>query len=222
MNAIPVAVFVVISLLILGSGLMVVIAKNIIHSALWLIASFLGVAALYMLMEAEFLAIVQILVYAGAVSILILFAIMLTRQVTGQGTHVFYERWWVALVVALALFGGVLVPSLLRQGAAWDESAKLAQAALAPAADSGVAAAKVADTVSIGQSFMREYLLPFEIASILLLMALVGSIVIAYEERTRRRRVLTLAEELALKKRGIVELRDAEGAVVPATEPERA
>jgi NADH-quinone oxidoreductase subunit J len=67
---------------------------------------------------------------------------------------------------------------------------------------------------------MREYLLPFEIASVLLLMALIGAIVIAFEERTRRRRVLTLAEEVALKRRGIVEPRDADGAVVPVEEAE--
>ncbi|GAA5526411.1 NADH-quinone oxidoreductase subunit J [Herpetosiphon gulosus] len=213
MNPIAIGVFIVIALLTLGSGIMVVTVRNIIHSALWLIASFIGVAALYLLMEAEFLAVVQILVYAGAVSILVLFAIMLTRQVTGEGVRVVFERWWVALLIALGLFG-VIVPTLWQHGSTWEEASKLAQ--VGPAPVEGVAAGlQVATATEIGRSFMGEYLLPFEVISILLLMALIGAIVIAYEERTRRRRVLTLAEELALKKRGIVEPRDAEGAVVP-------
>ncbi|MCA0353304.1 MAG: NADH-quinone oxidoreductase subunit J [Chloroflexi bacterium] len=213
MNPIAVGVFIVIALLTLGSGIMVVTVRNIIHSALWLIASFIGVAALYLLMEAEFLAVVQILVYAGAVSILVLFAIMLTRQVTGEGVRVVFERWWVALLIALGLFG-VIVPTLWQHGSTWEEASKLAQ--VGPAPVEGVAASlQVATATEIGRSFMGEYLLPFEVVSILLLMALIGAIVIAYEERTRRRRVLTLAEEIALKKRGIVEPRDAEGAVMP-------
>lgn len=222
MNYIVIAIFGVLALLTLGSGIMVVTVKNVIHSALWLIASFIGVAALYLLMEAEFLAVVQVLVYAGAVSILVLFAIMLTRHVTGEGARMLYERWWVALLVALALFGGVLVPVLWQQGAAWDEAAAAAQTQLVPAIEGAAPIATVATTVNIGESFMREYLLPFEIASILLLMALIGAIVIAFEERARRRRVLTLAEELALKKRGVVEPRDAEGAVIPPLEAEQA
>jgi len=170
------------------------------------------------LMEAEFLAVVQVLVYAGAVSILVLFAIMLTRHITGEGTRQLYERWWVAMIVSLGLFAGVIVPTLWAQGPAWNTAAQQAQQVLVPPADSGapVAGTGIANTRNIGESFMREYLLPFEVSSILLLMALIGAIVIAYEERARRRRVLTLAEEYALKKRGIVEPRDAEGAVVPA------
>lgn len=214
MNPIAIGVFIVIALLTLGSGIMVVTVRNIIHSALWLIASFIGVAALYLLMEAEFLAVVQILVYAGAVSILVLFAIMLTRQVTGEGVRVVFERWWVALLIALGLFG-VIVPTLWQHGSTWEEASKLAQVGPAPVEGTAAASLQVATATEIGRSFMGEYLLPFEVVSILLLMALIGAIVIAYEERTRRRRVLTLAEELALKKRGIVEPRDAEGAVVP-------
>lgn len=221
MNYIVVGVFLVLSAITLVSGVMVVTVKNIIHSALWLISSFVGVAALYLLMEAEFLAVVQVLVYAGAVSILVLFAIMLTRHVTGEGTRMLYERWWVTLLVAGALFGGVLVPTLWAQGSNWDAAATTAQAGLVPASEGAASGTTVANTVNIGESFMREYLLPFEIASVLLLMALIGAVVIAYEERTRRRRVLTLAEEVALKKRGIIETRDAEGAVVPTAEVEQ-
>src|ERR687894_2101047 len=95
------AIFWLLAALILFSGLMVVLVKNVIHAALWLIASFAAVAALYFLLEAPFIGIVQVLVYAGAVSILMLFAIMLTRQIAGEATRQLFERWWVAGVAAV-------------------------------------------------------------------------------------------------------------------------
>jgi len=161
-----------------------VTVKNLIHAALWLIATFFGVGALYLLMEAEFIAVVQVLVYVGAISILILFAIMLTRHVTGEGVRQLYKRWWVALIVAAGLFGLLILPTVYNYN--WEGTAPPAQ----PQA--------IAASLQLGTAFMREYLLPFELASVLLLVALIGAIVIAFEERSRRRRVLTLAEEFAL------------------------
>lgn len=187
MNLLIMIIFLLISALVLGSALAVVMVKNLIHSALWLIATFFGVGALYLLMEAEFIAVVQVLVYVGAISILILFAIMLTRHVTGEGERQLYQRWWVALLVSAGLFGLLLVPTL--RNYAWKT--------LVPQEGqfTGIASAQ-----ELGRAFMSEYLLPFELASVLLLVALIGAIVIAFEERSRRRRVLTLAEEVALRK----------------------
>ena len=186
MNILIMVIFVILSAFILGAALAVVTVKNIIHSALWLIASFFGVGALYLLMEAEFVAVVQVLVYVGAISILILFAIMLTRHVTGEGVRQLYKRWWVALLVAAGLFGLLIVPTVFNFN--WEGGAVQAQQ---PAA--------ISSAVELGTAFMREYLLPFELASVLLLVALIGAIVIAFEERSRRRKVLTLAEEFALR-----------------------
>jgi NADH-quinone oxidoreductase subunit J len=186
MNLLIMIIFLLLSALILGSALAVVMVKNLIHSALWLIASFFGVGALYLLMEAEFIAVVQVLVYVGAISILILFAIMLTRHVTGEGIRQLYRRWWVALLVAAALFGLLIVPTVTNYN--WQVAE--------PQADQPVS---IAAAVEIGKAFMGEYLLPFELASVLLLVALIGAIVIAFEERSRRRKVLTLAEEVALR-----------------------
>jgi NADH-quinone oxidoreductase subunit J len=188
MNLLIMIIFLLISALILGSALAVVMVKNLIHSALWLIATFFGVGALYLLMEAEFIAVVQVLVYVGAISILILFAIMLTRHVTGENERQLYQRWWVALLVAAGLFGLLLVPTL--RNYTWQT--------LVPqeGGSSGIASAQ-----ELGRAFMSEYLLPFELASVLLLVALIGAIVIAFEERSRRRRVLTLAEEVALRQK---------------------
>ncbi|HEY0735580.1 MAG TPA: NADH-quinone oxidoreductase subunit J [Herpetosiphonaceae bacterium] len=216
-------IFWILSGLILFSGLMVVTVKNIIHAALWLIASFAGVAAFYFLLEAPFIGVVQILVYTGAISILVLFAIMLTRQVTGEGTRQLFERWWVAAAVAVGLFALVIVPGVWSpelpvtqavtepgQPAAspqpnyWPQSDPLA---VQPAAADDpnnpqpeASPATIAGAFEIGRSFMREYLIPFEVSSILLLVALIGAVVIAYEERTRRRRILTLAEEAELRR----------------------
>ena len=201
MNTLIMIVFFLLSALMLGAAIMVVTVKNIIHSALWLITSFFGVGALYLLMEAEFVAIVQVLVYVGAISILILFAIMLTHHVTGEGVRQLYKRWWVALIVAAALFGLLIVPTVLNYPWATVQPAAAGQ----PAAISSVR--------ELGTAFMREYLLPFEIASVLLLVALIGAIVIAFEERINRRKVLTLAEEVAQRQQQGLPLRPA---VMPA------
>ena len=208
MNTLIMIIFLVLSAFTLLAGIMVVTVKNSIHSALWLIASFFTVAAMYLLMEAEFLAIVQVLIYVGAISILILFAIMLTRHVTGEGIRQLYQRWWIALLVAAALFGLLIAPTVVNNS--WNT--------VPPSAPDQVAT--ISSSVQIGTAFMREYLLPFEIASVLLLVALIGAIVIAYEERSARRRVLTLAEEMALRQQRGEPLSSAPVAAVAASSSE--
>jgi NADH-quinone oxidoreductase subunit J len=200
MNILIMVIFLVLSAFTLAAGIMVVTVKNIIHSALWLIASFFTVAALYLLMEAEFIAIVQVLIYVGAISILVLFAIMLTRHVTGEGVRQLYQRWWIALIVTAALFAVLIVPTVVNYE--WSTVAPAAAGQPTP----------ISSSVEIGTAFMREYLLPFEIASILLLVALIGAIVIAYEERSARRKVLTLAEETALRNQRSEPMREAPAA----------
>jgi NADH-quinone oxidoreductase subunit J len=197
-------IFFIIAALIISAAIMVVSVRNIIHAALWLITSFFGVGALYLLLEAEFLAIVQVLIYVGAVSVLVLFAIMLTRHITGEGERQLYKHWWVGLIIAGVLFAAVLTPTLLNQD--WNTIALAIQpedvteeneALLDTLAEQ---ASDVAGTRELGFAFMQEYLLPFQAAAVLLLVALVGAIVIAYEERTRSPRTLTLAERLALQR----------------------
>ena len=74
-------IFILVAAMTLGAALMVVTAKNLIHSALWLVLSLFGVAILYALLQAGFLAVVQVMVYIGAIAILIIFGIMLTRKI---------------------------------------------------------------------------------------------------------------------------------------------
>jgi NADH-quinone oxidoreductase subunit J len=182
-------VFGVLATLIIGSAVMVVAVRNIIHSALWLIACFFGVGALYLLLEAEFIAVAQILIYVGSVAVLILFAIMLTRDISGEGERQLNRRWWLALIIAGVLFSAVMTPILITT--AWNVPPPPAPGA-PPEVISGVA--------DLGRGFVNEFLIQFQVAGVLLTVALIGAIVIAFEERARRRRVLTLAEEHELRR----------------------
>jgi len=156
-------VFIILSIITLGAALAVVTSKNLFHSALFLILSFVGVAGLYVLLEAGFLAAVQIMVYVGAIAILIIFAIMLTRRLMGKDLVQRNAQWGISGLVAVLLFI-VLGCVLLR-------------------VDWPVVAGEVSpEAISIlGQELMSTYVAPFEVVSVLLLAALVGSIIIARE-----------------------------------------
>lgn len=156
-------VFILFSLITLGAGAAVVTNRNILHSAYYLILSFVGVAGLYVLLEAGFLAVVQILVYVGAIAVLIVFAIMLTRRLLSPDLIQKNDQWGWAALGAAALFA-VLAAVLLRVNWPVVES---------PVADNTV--------LLLGQELINTYLIPFEVASLLLLVALVGSIIIARE-----------------------------------------
>lgn len=188
MNLLIQIIFGLLATMIVGSAIMVVMVRNIIHAALWLIASFFGVAALYLLLEAEFIAVVQVLVYVGAIAILILFAIMLTRSTEGE--RLLTQHWWVAALISLGLFGAVFLPTLA--GYVWN---------LPPLTGPQGVPEPLSGVEELGRGFVTEFVLHFEVAGVLLTVALIGAIVIAFEERSRRRRVLTLAEEVELRKR---------------------
>ena len=156
--------FFVIAFIVLGSALMVVTLKNIFHSLLFLALSFLGIAGVYLLLSADFLAAVQVLVYIGAITVLMMFALMLTHRVMGGNTRQTTEQIWLAAPVTL----GVLVV-LIRVFA-------LHNWGYVPGTASPT-------TGIIGQSLLTNYLLPFEIASVVLLVAMVGAIVLAKEDK---------------------------------------
>jgi len=157
--------FWLISFITLGSALAVVYLTNIVHSALALILTFLGIAGLYLTLHADFLAAVQVLVYAGAVSILIVFGIMLITRGDGKmtETNTFGKYKYTALVVVTALFG-VISYYIIRTP--WQvQTGALSQ-----------------DTMGeIAEILLSDYVIPFELAAILLTVAMVGAIVIARE-----------------------------------------
>jgi NADH:ubiquinone oxidoreductase subunit 6 (subunit J) len=157
-------VFLILAVAAIGSAVGVVTSRNIFYSALLLIACLFMVAGFYVLLEAPFLAAVQVLIYVGAIAVLIIFAVMLTENLM-QRRRAWNEQWWVALVVAVALAAVLLYVVVTAQ---WP---------LSDAATPGDAIA------ALGQSLMSTYVLPFEVASVLLLMALIGAIIIAREEK---------------------------------------
>lgn len=153
---------------ILISAVMVVVARNLVHAALWLVVSLFGVAVLFVLLEAGFLAAVQVVLYIGAIAILIIFAIMLTRRVMQDSGPQTNQQWWLSALIAVALFVALL----------WTLSQVAYPLANVPVPETSLEA--------LGRSFVdpNQYALPFEVASVLLLVALIGSIVIAGEKRS--------------------------------------
>ena len=158
------AIFYLVAAVTVGSAAMVAFSRNIIHSAFSLLGTFAGVAGLYVFLGADFVAGVQVLVYVGGILVLILFAVMLTHRITDvQITNRAAGRL-PALVVVAILFA-LLVQSIGETP--WAKAKELVYKAT---------------TGSIGDLFLGDYLLPFELASLVLLAALVGAVVIARQE----------------------------------------
>lgn len=159
----PQVVFLALAAFTVLCGIGVVVSRNLFHSALWLVGAFAGVAFLYWMLEAEFLAIAQVLIYIGAIATLIVFAIMLSRGMMIGRARMNNFQAGISAVVTLLLFG-LLVFVLVQIN--W------------PVVQGVVSADPIGD---IGKAFVSTYLVPFEVISVLLLVALVGAIMIARE-----------------------------------------
>ncbi len=154
------------SIMALFSALMMITNKNPVYSVLWLIATFFAISGHYILLNAQFLAIVNIIVYAGAIMVLFLFVIMLMNL--NKETEPQKNRW---LKVAGAVAGGCLL--LVLVAALKDVDAK--QKALVVAGDIGL-------IKSLGKELFTTYVVPFEISSVLFLSAMIGAVVIGKKE----------------------------------------
>ena len=166
-------VFIVISAITLISAWIVVTDRNLFHAAIALMASFAGVAGLYILLDAGFLAASQLLVYIGAISILIIFAIMMTRRLMQTTESPYNSQWKWGIVGSLVAF--ILLAILIYQTWPTDQFAE-------PAAVSDAVLRGSVNNLGTALVSVEQYVLPFEIASVLLLAALVGAIVIARPE----------------------------------------
>jgi NADH-quinone oxidoreductase subunit J len=163
-------IFILVAAMTLGAALMVVTARNLIHSALWLVLALFGVAILYALLQAGFLAVVQVMVYIGAIAILIIFGIMLTRKIAPDSGPRFTENWGWALFISVVVFGGL----------AWMLSSWSGfQTLPAPLAERFDALRQL----GVALVSPDGYVLAFELASVLLLAALIGALVIAWERK---------------------------------------
>jgi NADH-quinone oxidoreductase subunit J len=155
--------------MVLGGGILTITCRNAVHSAISLICSLLGVAGLYLLLQAEFLFAVQIILYVGGIMLLFLFVIMLVNLDREAKERQFSKRWMVALA-AVAVVGAEIAYFLYRGRDAFH---------IAEAGGAVPVAAALGNTEMLADSLFSEYLLPFEIASLLLLVAVVGSVVMA-------------------------------------------
>lgn len=174
----------VLSAMMIGAALGVVLLNNIVYSAFLLGGVFISISGLYILLNAGFVAAAQVLIYVGAVNVLILFGIMLVNK--RQNFAPVNNSWVSKAVTAVICLGLFALLSTMVLATPW------ALSGLAPAGDEAI--------VVIGKHFFSDFLLPFELASVLLLVALIGAIVIARREflpemdLADRETVLTLPE----------------------------
>ncbi len=159
--------FFVVAAVILISAFMVVTSRNLVHAALWLVSTLFGVAMLYTMLNAGFLAVVQVVVYIGAIAILFIFTVMLTRREMRDKGPGLNENWPFAAVTGVVVFVGLW--QLLSH---WTGYSK--QLTDLPSGFDAVGA--LGDALITPNAFV----LPFEVASVLLLAALVGAVYIAY------------------------------------------
>lgn len=152
----------------IGSGLLVVVSKNPIHSALALMVSLVQVAAIFVLLGSPFLAAIQIFVYVGAVMVLFLF-VMILLDVRKVEQARYLKRSVGPSLVVLVLLGGEILGLLLTSGQLKSISSDMAEG-------------RAGDLRELSKMLFADYLLPFEIASVVLLVALVGAILLALEE----------------------------------------
>jgi NADH-quinone oxidoreductase subunit J len=161
-------VFALFGLVAVGAAVLVVTTRHLVHAALWLVVSLGAVAGCFLLMSAEFVAWMQVLIYVGAVVVIVLFGFMLTRAPIGPSDDLTTHNRWAALLVATAATGALVV--LLVDG--------FAEAVL------DLSDPVPADATVIGGALFRWWVLPFEALSVLLLAALIGAIAVS---RLRRR-----------------------------------
>jgi len=167
-------IFVGMALFAAVCALMVVLTRNLFHSALALVGTLFAVAGIYALLEAEFLAVSQVLVYIGAISTLITFAIMLTRGMMYGATSPLNRQAGTATMIIGLLF--VVLGGLVTYMPWPKEALDLSTLSWGVFSDRNTGEAIIA---SLGQKFVTTYLVPFELMAVLLLVALAGAILLA-------------------------------------------
>lgn len=163
-------VFYVLSAITLAGGLAAVLLKNLVHCALAVTIAFAGLAFLFLSLDAQFAGFAQILVYIGAVAILVVFAILLTRGHDAPVDTIFSRTWAIGLMVAAAVFA-VLGATVLASVSALPH-------------ESAVPTINVHD---IGVALVGRYVLPLEIVALLLTAATIGAVIVAMHEKEKTR-----------------------------------
>nr|WP_206323489.1 NADH-quinone oxidoreductase subunit J [Streptomyces sp. HNM0574] len=162
-------VFLLVGIVTLGAAVVTVTTKQLVHAALWLVATLGGIAVEYLLLTAEFIAWVQVLIYVGSVVVLLLFGLMLTRAPIGRSPDADSGNRWAALIVAVLAAGTLVTLVVDAFRTTWIDL------------DQGV----MGSTGVTGEALFRFWVLPFEALSVLLLAALVGAIVLSRQRKAR-------------------------------------
>ena len=158
---------------IVFGAIRVVTTKNVVHAAMYLVVVLASVGAQYVLVAAEFVAATQVLVYIGAIVVLFLFGVMLTRAKLGQDLELTNRKAVVGGVATALLLFGVMAYSLIDEYG-WSRTPL--------PADTRIATVDGSNTATVSDSIFSDYLVPFEVVSVLLLAALVGAIVLARKD----------------------------------------
>ncbi len=165
-------IFILMGALILGSAVMVVTTRNLLHAALWLVVSLFGVAALFTVLHANFLAVVQVVIYIGAIAILFIFVVMLTRRELMEKSRQTRPNWWISALLSILILAGLVFVII----------------SIPDVGRTAVALPGGLDTIlALGTALVSPdaYVLPFEVASILLLAALVGAVYVATVDKKK-------------------------------------
>ena len=166
--------FLITAAVVLFSSIMSVTTRRMIHSALWFVLALLGVAVVFAMLEASFFAVVQVLVYVGAIAILIIFATMLTRRALEDQGKQFNRATLVTLVIISVIFAGLVI-SLK----SWTPLQSMTTPLTIDQLNVGV--------LGLALTATDGFALPFEVTSILLLAALIGAIYVAYERKEKKK-----------------------------------
>lgn len=153
-------VFLLLAGAMLGSALLVVLGRDIIRSALWLILSFAALAGIYGLLGSAFLAISQVLTYVGAIAVLILFAVMITQSKRGPSKLVFNRQWWAGALAAIVLVVLMIISIMLTE---WDVTSEV----------------QVAEAREIALTIYQDYMFAFLSLGVLLLAGVIGGLYLA-------------------------------------------
>jgi NADH-quinone oxidoreductase subunit J len=160
--------FIILALLTLAGAVAALSMRNLVHCALALTVAFAGLAALYLQLDAQFVGFAQLLVYIGAVAILIVFAILLTRGSEPPLQPILSPSWVSGIITALVVFG-LLAAMVLRS--------------FVTQRDASMPAAPQVTVRQLGEQLMTKYILPLEVIGLLLTAALIGAVIIALHEK---------------------------------------
>ncbi len=196
----PALAFYMFAAVTVASGALVIASKNPVHSVLWLILAFFSSAGLFVLMGAEFLAMLLVIVYVGAVAVLFLFVVMMLDI-----NFVELRQGFLQYLPLGLLIGFVLLAELVTLGTAWHFGGNVAANAAAPTP----ALSDVENTVALGRILYTDYIFIFQTAGLILLVAMIGAIVLTHRQRPGVKRQ-NIAKQVARRPEDAFELVDVE------------